>query len=129
MSIRVRDVLMRELGGLRYEPTDKRIRGVLGDATVVDSTRALLVWEPRRIVPTYAVPAGDIAGDLQPAAAEAAPEVEGVSLGERKVLDPSIPFTVHTAEGRPVTVRADGREVAGFVAADDALTGHVLLDF
>jgi hypothetical protein len=31
--------------------------------------RAALVWEPRRVVPSYAVPAGDIRGELAPSAA------------------------------------------------------------
>jgi len=42
---------MSGLGELRHEPTAKRIRAQLGEATVVDSTRAALVWEPRRVVP------------------------------------------------------------------------------
>jgi hypothetical protein len=44
MSTRLRDVMFRELDGLRHEPTEKRIRGVVGGATLVDSTRALMVW-------------------------------------------------------------------------------------
>jgi len=51
---------MRELGALRYEPTEKRIRAELGAVTVVDCVRALLVWEPRRVVPAYAVPIDDV---------------------------------------------------------------------
>ena len=41
---------------LRIHPTAKRIRAFVGDDTVIDSTSALIVWEPRRIVPSYAVP-------------------------------------------------------------------------
>jgi len=44
------------LGELWHEPTARRIRAVLGGAAVVDTTRTVLVWEPRRIVPSYAVP-------------------------------------------------------------------------
>ncbi len=51
MTPRLRDVLMQQLDALRFEPTEKRIRGVLDGRTVVDSTRAMLVWEPRRVVP------------------------------------------------------------------------------
>jgi hypothetical protein len=68
MSTRIRDVLMGRLGELRHEPIDKRIRATLGDRTPVDSTRALLVWEPRRIVPSYAVPLDDVAGLPRPGA-------------------------------------------------------------
>lgn len=64
MSIRLRDALMRELGALRHEPIEKRIHGALGDVTVIDSTRAMLVWEPKRVVPTYAFPVDDIDGEI-----------------------------------------------------------------
>ena len=64
MSIRLRDTLMHELGELRHEPTQKRIRATLGSQTVVDSTRALLVWEPVRVVPTYAVPEEDVGANM-----------------------------------------------------------------
>ena len=56
MSSQVRELMASGFGELRHEPTAKRIQAVLGGATVVDSTRAVLVWEPRRIVPSYAVP-------------------------------------------------------------------------
>src|SRR5436305_7430749 len=97
VSIQVRELLANGFGELRYEPTAKRIRAVLGGDTVVDSTRALLVWEPRRVVPSYAVPAADVRGDLVPAGpAEPGPgEDVGVALPDvtaRPVLDPRIPF-------------------------------------
>src|SRR5207247_1626810 len=112
MGIRLRDALMREMGTLRYEPTEKRIRGILGDATVIDSTRAMLVWEPQRIVPTYAVPVEDVDGEIRvtlqkdgPRAVDAA-TIDAPRLGDRRVLDPSIPFSVHTVEGEPLTIRS-----------------------
>ena len=60
MSTRMRDLLTGGFGQLRHEPTAKRIRAVLDGSTVVDTTGALLVWEPRRIVPSYAVPGDDV---------------------------------------------------------------------
>src|SRR3954454_18658131 len=101
MSTRLRDVLLGELGALRHEPTEKRIRATLGDRTVIDSTRALLVWEPKRIVPTYAVPVDDVAAYLVAAApVELDPAAtKGVHLGTLAVYDPSVPFSVHTADG------------------------------
>ena len=60
---------MNELGKLRHEPSEKRIRASLDGQTVIDTTRALLVWEPKRVVPTYAVPVDDIAGDIDAAPA------------------------------------------------------------
>jgi uncharacterized protein (DUF427 family) len=41
------------------------VRATLGHDTVVDSTRAVLLWEPRRVVPSYAVPRDDVRADLQ----------------------------------------------------------------
>jgi uncharacterized protein (DUF427 family) len=136
VSTRMRDLFMGGLGELRYEPTGKRIRAVLDGGTVVDTTRALLVWEPRRIVPSYAVPAEDIAAELAPAdaaAADAAGTI-GVHMPElsgRPVLDPSVPFGVHTAGGRAADLRA-GQQIrpgAGFYPADPDLAGYAVLDF
>lgn len=140
MSLRLRDALMRELDSLRYEPSDKRIRGQIGDVTVIDSTRALLVWEPRRVVPTYAFPVEDIDGEV--AAAPPADDIDAQSAGVaaigdaprlagRTVLDPSVPFSVRTTDGEPVTIRVAGGagEAAAFRAADGALAGHLIVDF
>ena len=135
MSVRLRELLMQELDELRYEPTDKRIRSKSGDVTVIDSTRAMLVWEPKRVVPTYAVLVEDIAGEI--GAASAAPAGEESSLDDapqlagRPVLDPSIPFSVHTTEGEPLTIRgpAGHGEAAAFRPSDPALAGYVIVDF
>jgi uncharacterized protein (DUF427 family) len=64
MSGSVHDVLMGALPRLRHEPTAKRVRAVLGGTTVVDTRRALLVWEPRRLVASWAVPEEDLAGSV-----------------------------------------------------------------
>lgn len=134
MSTRLRDVLMQELSALRYEPTEKRIRGTLGGQTLIDSTRAMLVWEPRRVVPTYAVPAEDVDGEIdaaRPADDAASQPMNVPRLGDRPVYDPSIPFSVHTAEGESLTIRGRGteREAAAFRPSDPALAGYVFLDF
>src|SRR4051812_34556696 len=113
MSTRMRDLLAEARSLLRYEPIAQRVRA----DTLVDTTRALLVWEPRRVVPSYAVPAEDIAAELEPAPVKDR-EVPGV-------LHPGIPFGVHTAAGEPVTIA--GRVGAGFRLKD--LEGHVVLDF
>jgi uncharacterized protein (DUF427 family) len=93
------------------------VRAALATETVLDSTRALLVWEPRRVVPTYAVPAGDILADVRPA-----PAGDGQAGG---LLHPGIPFSVHTAPGEPVTI--GDRDGAGFRLAE--LEGYIELDF
>jgi uncharacterized protein (DUF427 family) len=136
VSDQVRDLLARGFGELRHEPTAKRIRAVLGGDTVVDSTRAVLVWEPRRIVPSYAVPTEDVRGELVPAGAAAAgPDGEaGVRLPDvtaLRVLDPRVPFAVHSTEGEVTELRAGGqhRLGAGFRPADPDLAGLVILDF
>ena len=136
MSTPMRNLLTGGLGQLRHEPIAKRIRAVLDDGTIVDTTRAMLVWEPRRIVPSYAVPDDDIAADLVPndEAAADAKDTIGARMPElsgRPVLDPSVPFAVHTAEGRAVDLRAgeQNRSRAGFYPADPDLAGYVVLDF
>jgi uncharacterized protein (DUF427 family) len=135
MSARMVEALARGLDCLRHEPTQKRVRALVGDTVAVDSTRALLVYEPKRVVPSYAVPATDIRGELIDAdAAPAATEGAGLRLGSldgRQILDPSIPFTVHTTDGRAQTLRIDGheREQVAFRPADPDLAGYVVLDF
>ncbi|HMH38772.1 MAG TPA: hypothetical protein VK584_17725, partial [Streptosporangiaceae bacterium] len=99
MSSQVRKLMASGFGQLRHEPTAKRIQAVLGGETIVDSTRAVLVWEPRRIVPSYAVPVEDVRGELVPAGAVSAGPGDdvGVSLADvtaLRVLDPRIPFAV-----------------------------------
>ncbi len=108
----MRDLLGGALEALRYEPIERRVRGVRGGETVVDSTRALLVWEPRRVCPSFAVPEAEIRVPLAPAASSDE-EVPGI-------LHPGIPFAVHTAEGEPVAGGLGFRlqEIAGYVALD-----------
>jgi len=120
MSSQMGALLASGLNELRYEPIGKRIRAVLGGGTVVDSTRAVLVWEPRRIVPSYAVPAGDIRGEVA-LAATAGPD----DTREAGVQVPAL------SEGQVVDVRAGGqdRPGAGFRLADPGLAGYIVLDF
>lgn len=117
---------MREFDVLRYEPIDKRIRATVGNDTVIDSTRAMLVWEPKRVVPTYAVPVEDVDGEILSAPrAEAGnvgpygvPPMGAPQLAGRVVLDPSVPFAVRTTAGEPLVIRGAGRDAAAFRAAD-----------
>jgi len=135
VSRRVRDILMAELGQLRYEPTAKRVRAVLGEHTAVDSRRAMLVWEPRRVVPSCAVPEADVQGYITVIAADseqASRDSIGLrmpQLSERPILDPSIPFAVHTADGEAIRIRAGDRTAEGFRLADSELADFVVLDF
>jgi uncharacterized protein (DUF427 family) len=123
MSTRARDTLMGALEGLRHEPTEKRVRAKRGDREVVDTTRALLVWEPRRIVPSYAVPIEDVRATLSPVSAEDSSDAE--------LLHPGIPFAAHSTEGESLDLELTGETLhaAGFRPADPDLADHVILDY
>lgn len=132
----VRDILMGSLGQLRYEPVEKRIRGVIGGQVVIDTDRALLVWEPKRVVPSYAVPVGELevfisSADQSSAGETASPEVRIPRLGDRPVYDPSVPFAVHTTDGAVLDLHVGGAYLrgAGFRPADDMVSGYVVVDF
>jgi uncharacterized protein (DUF427 family) len=131
MSSRMADRLLAPAAEARYEPTAKRIRATLDGDTVVDTTRALMVWEPRRVVPSYAVPLADVRAELVPAPPAPPPDASGVALGERMILDPSIPFAVHTMDGESLSLRLDSQthEGVAFRPADPALEDHLILDF
>jgi uncharacterized protein (DUF427 family) len=114
----MQDFMEAARGRLRHEPIERRVRASSGGRTIIDSTRAVLLWEPRRICPTYAVPESDIRAELS----AAVPSTNGDAP---EVLHPGIPFHVHTAPGEPVSV--GDREGAGFRLED--LDGYVALDF
>ncbi len=109
-------------GLLRYEPIERRLRGVSGGVDVVDTKRARVVWEPRRVVPTYAIPAEDLHAELVPA--ESDPDPGGI-------LTPNNPFAVHTAPGSAFDLAFGDRVLpqAGFRYEDDDLAEYVGVDF
>jgi uncharacterized protein (DUF427 family) len=89
-------------------------------------------------VPTYAVPVDDVDGEIAAAATDRADagEPEGIPamgapmLGDRVVLDPSIPFAVHTADGEPVQIISrGGRRAEAFRARDPAFADLLIVDF
>lgn len=132
MAVLLASHLFGALAELRYQPSLKRVRARLDGATVVDTTRSILVWEPMRVVPSYAVPEADVSAALDPAAQEQPAESQGVAFGDGPpVLDPSVPFSTHTAAGEPLTVSVKGtrRVGAAFRLADPDLAGFVVLDF
>jgi uncharacterized protein (DUF427 family) len=135
MGVRMMDLLSGNLNALRYEPTAKRIRVFLGGEPVADTRDARLVWEPRRVVPTYAVPLAALTGQLVPAGAESgADEDVGVRLpaiSSRPILDPTVPFDAHSCPGTAFDVIA-GEETgaaAAFRPGDPDLAGYVILEF
>lgn len=132
MATQVSRELARGFGALRFEPTPKRVRALAGGHTFADTRRALIVWEPGRIVPSYAVPGDDLHAEPTPAPridAEQHPVV--ISPGGPPVLDSRTPFAAHTCDGQPLTLSANGLVLAGagFRPADSDLAGHVILDF
>ena len=112
---------------LTYFPTARWIRATRGDNTIVDTRHAVLVWEPGKTVPSYALPRQDAA----PAAAAEArgfddPDLDGyvsVSWGaaehwyeedEEVFVHPRDPFVRVDAikSSRHVRVERDGRLLA-----------------
>lgn len=124
MANKISDSLQALSRELRYEPTSKRVRALLGQAVVLDSRRAVIVWEPRRVVPCYAVPADDVVGVLSPAAPAAR------DADSPPVLHPGIPFSRHSTPGAALDVSAGGSTAAGaaFRFNDPDLEGYVAFD-
>ncbi|SHG99756.1 Uncharacterized conserved protein, DUF427 family [Jatrophihabitans endophyticus] len=126
MSTRQRDVIISATDVLRHEPIGKRIRAEVDAITVVDTTEAVLVWEPRRLLCEYAVPESALDATLRPhdTAADPAPPAEGLVF-------PGVPFVAHTADGEALDVQVGDRLLAGaaFRPADPDLAGLVVLDF
>lgn len=124
MGTRMRDLLGGALPSLRYEPTEKHLRIDLDGELVADTTDGLLVWEPRRLVPTYAVPHADVAARL-----ESAGRID--DLAEFPVLVPTNPFTAHTCTGEMFDVIVGARRCpsAAFQPDDPDLAGYLTFDF
>jgi uncharacterized protein (DUF427 family) len=130
MAVRIERLLRDALDDLRIHPTHKRIRAMLGDRAVVDSSDAMIVWEPRRVVASYAVPTVDMTAELVPYAG-AVPSPPAPRAGRPLLLDPRVPFAVHLGPGTPVSLRMHDRELpaAGFQSDDPDLAGRVVLDW
>lgn len=123
-----------ELGGwdsLRYEPMLVRLRAFDGDRAVVDTERARLVWEPHRVVPSYAVPAADVAVELTPTTAEPPEPMEGVELLPGVRILPPGRFRYHSADGVELDLRLDAGVAEGgaYRPSDPDLADYVVLDF
>jgi uncharacterized protein (DUF427 family) len=141
VAIQMVDLFMQGLGELRYQPTEKRVRALVGERAVVDSVRAVLVWEPRRVVPYYAVPVEDVQVPLDPAK-PAQDAARGVGEAGLPFLDHGA-FRRHTSPGEELTPRVhedessggdgasggDGLAGAAFRPTDPALADYVVLDF
>lgn len=125
MALRMKRLFLSSASQLRHEPHPWRVRATVDGATVVDSSRAQLVWEPRRVVPVFAVPTDDVRAELRPVA-----PVE-VDLDQLPPMLGPDDFEMHTTPGRPFDVLVEGRTLSQAAFAPDAeeLDGLLLLDF
>jgi len=110
---------------LRYEPVTHLIRASREGVVVAETTRAVLVWEPRRIVPSYAVPTADLRAEVV--------ELDRPA-DDPATVPPVLPpgqFGPHLSPGTLVDLRIGDSvvEEAGFLLADPDLADHVLLDW
>lgn len=131
MARRMRDLARGGWDELRYEPVRTRLRAFDGDRAVVDTDRGMLVWEPRRVVPSYAVPETDVAAQMAPATTPAPEPGDGFEfMPGMRVLPPG-QFRAHTAPGDDLAVglEAGMLDGAAYRLDDPDLAGHVVLDF
>jgi uncharacterized protein (DUF427 family) len=112
---------------LRFEPTPVRVRASVDGACVVDTRHALLVWEPRRLVPVYAVPVHDLTAETR--VAEQQPDPWDL-IGVPMMLGPT-DFGLHTVPGTAMDLVVGSRVLAdaGFVPDDPELGECMVLDF
>ncbi len=124
MALQLGPHLMGLVDQLRFEPLGKRIRASSGGRPVLDTTDAALVWEPRRVVPMYAVPEADVVATLTPCPTPTAPDRLPPVLGP-------VNFGWHLEDGRSFTVEVGGRsfEAAAFQPADPDLGGRVIVEW
>ena len=129
MALSLVERMAEDLSALRYQPTPKRVSLHLDGEPVADTTAAVLVWEPMRIVPSYAVPEGHMIASLEPTLPD--PLAAGVVQDRSRVLTPRDPFLVHTTQGDVLSVvtPAARREGAALRLSDADLAGYVVLEF
>jgi uncharacterized protein (DUF427 family) len=109
---------------LRFHPVGKRIRATHAGQPVLDTTEAMVVWEPRRVVPMYAVPRDDITATLTPCPTPSPPPQMPPVIGP-------VRFGWHFHDGESVTIGVGDAvfEAAGFIAADPDLGGRVIVEW
>lgn len=124
MATRLGEHLMGLHDTLRYEPVSRRIRASSAGHPLLDTTDAVLVWEPRRVVPMYAVPRADIIADLVPRAPVAVPPDLPPVLGP-------VNFAWHLTPGQDHDVVVGDRTVphAAFAPEDPDLGGRVVIEW
>ncbi|MBC7596032.1 MAG: DUF427 domain-containing protein [Kineosporiaceae bacterium] len=119
MAIDLNEQWFRDLAELRYGATPKRVRALLKGQTVLDTRDAVLVYEPRRVVPWYAVPPGDLHLNLT----EHDPSPVPDSLPP--VLAPHHHNEWHTVPG--TSLHLDGYGEVAFRPDEPGLGGRIVL--
>jgi uncharacterized protein (DUF427 family) len=112
---------------LGFEPVSMRLRAFVGGELALDTQSGVLVWEPRRIVPVYAVPEDDLLLAVEPT--DPPPESPDLDLFP-PMLGPDS-FEPHTTPGTTVDLLTGDRRIprAGFRPDDRDLAGLVVVDF
>ncbi len=118
MAIDLQAQWFRGLAELRYASTPKRLRALLDGRTVLDTKDALLVYEPRRIVPWYAVPPGDLHLELTEHDQAPVPQLRTPVLPPRH-------NEWHTVPGR--SLHLDGHREVAFRPDDPDLGGRLVM--
>lgn len=134
MATKLSKVLFGVFPHLRYEHTAKRVRALVAGNAVVDTLDALLIWEPKRVTPVFAVPEAQLQAELAPPARPAGDVPEygfKISLDGPRSLDPRTGFARHTAPGVEFDVVTSEVTLqrAAFRPEDPDLAGYVVLDF
>lgn len=135
MAIDLHQQWFRGLAELRYASTPKRLRALLDGQTVMDTRDALLVYEPRRVVPWYAVPTDDLHLDLTEHDPSPVPEQLSPVLPPHHNEWHTVPGRSLHAEGHgEVAFRPDAPELGGrvvlhwepfqWVEEDEPVMGH-----
>ena len=127
MGLRMKRHLGQAVAQLGYERVPMRLRAFIDGDLALDTLRGVLVWEPRRIVPMYAVPEADLLVRVEPT--DPPPEPPDLDALPR-VLGPDS-FEPHTTPGTVVDLVTGTRRIerAGFRPDDRDLAGLVVLEF
>src|SRR6188472_4668308 len=126
MALRMRWHHAQAVPQLGFEPVAMRLRAYVDGAVALDTAGGVLVWEPRRIVPVYAVPEVDLRMVVEPTD----PQPEAPDLDDYPPMLGPDTFEPHTTPGTIVDLVGDRRLVrAGFRPHDPDLAGLVVLDF
>ena len=124
MAVHLGQHLMSLTDQLRVEPVTRRVRASCDGTPVLDTEDAMLVWEPRRVVPMYAVPETDLLVPITPV-----PTVEHPA-DLPPILGP-VNFGWHLHDGQSYSLSVAGTDLPGvaFAPADPDLGGRLVVEW